>query len=68
MGEILPFPRRHRGDPPPRQFTLARLGFRWREGLWRRGTLTLSDEAVDSMQEQTWQHWLQRMRRQHAMR
>jgi hypothetical protein len=31
---IIPFPRRHKGDPEPRRFALTAIGFRWREGAW----------------------------------
>jgi hypothetical protein len=57
---VILFPRRHRGDPPARQLALARIGFRWHEGLWRRGRVRLSDAQIDSMEATVWTRRLQR--------
>jgi hypothetical protein len=60
MHDVILFPRRHRGDRPSRQFALARLGFRWRAGLWRRERVALSDAEIDGMGEAEWQRRVHR--------
>ena len=60
---IIPFPRRHKGDPEPRRFALAAIGFRWRGGLWRRGRVVLSDAAIDAMAAPVWERCLRRWTR-----
>jgi hypothetical protein len=43
--------------PPPvqRRLTLSLLGWRFSAGVWRRGTQTLTEEAVDTMSARAWQ-------------
>ena len=60
---ILPFPVLHRGDPDPRRMALASIGFQWREGLWRRGRVALSDADIDAMDARTWAQGLRRWTR-----
>jgi hypothetical protein len=57
---LLFFPRPHRGDPDPRRFALAAIGFQWRQGAWRRGRVVVFDEVIDTMAEKI---WTQRLRR-----
>jgi hypothetical protein len=64
MGEnVIVFPVRHRGDPDPRRFALAALGFRWRGGLWRRGRVVLTDADIDAMEAPAWEQSLHRWTR-----
>jgi hypothetical protein len=46
---IIPFPQSHRGDPDPRRFALASIGFQYQQGIWRRGRVVLTDDAIDQM-------------------
>ena len=55
---IIVFPIRHRGDPEPRRFALVTLGFRWREGAWRRGRVVLTDADLDTMVAPVWERCL----------
>jgi hypothetical protein len=57
---IIPFSRRHKGDPEPRRFALAALGFRWRGGRWRRGRVVLIDAGIDAMPAPVWKQALRR--------
>ena len=57
---VIMFPHPHRGDPPPRQYALALIGFCWREHAWRRGRVVLSDDAIDTLDERAWQQCLRR--------
>jgi hypothetical protein len=57
---IIVFPVRHRGDPEPRRFALVTLGFRWREGAWRRGRVVLTDADLDTMVAPVWERRLRR--------
>ena len=60
---IIPFPRRHKGDPEPRRLALAAISFRWRTGAWRRGRVVLSDAAIDGMAAPAWAQALRRWTR-----
>jgi hypothetical protein len=62
---VLPFPVRHRGDPTPRRYQLATLGFQWREatGVWQRRRTVIRDEAIDELPEKAWQQRRQRWAR-----
>jgi hypothetical protein len=60
---IIRFPRRHKGDPEPRRFALAALGFHWRGGLWRRGRVVLADADIDAMAAPVWEQSLRRWTR-----
>jgi hypothetical protein len=55
---VIFFPIRHRGDPDPRRYALAAIGFKWRQGAWRRGRVVLRDETIDVMAEKVWQQKL----------
>ncbi len=57
---VILFPKRHRGDPPARQYALAEIGFRWRRGCWVRGRVRLSDAEIDQMDAATWARRLRR--------
>ena len=65
---ILPFPHPHRGDPEPRRFALASVGFRYRQGLWRRGRVALTDDVIDRMDAQAWARCLRRWTRRRPQR
>jgi hypothetical protein len=60
---IIPFPRRHKGDPEPRRVALVTIGFRWCAGAWRRGRVVLSDAAIDAMAAVVWERCLRRWTR-----
>jgi hypothetical protein len=60
---IIPFPRRHRGDPEPRRVALVTIGFRWCEDAWRRGRVVLSDAEIDAMAAPVWERCLRRWTR-----
>jgi hypothetical protein len=60
---ILHFPVSHQGDPDPRRMALASIGFQWREGMWRRGRVVLSDADIDTMEARTWAQCLRRWTR-----
>jgi hypothetical protein len=60
---IIPFPRRHRGDPEPRRFALVTIGFRWCEGAWRRGRVVVTDADIDTMLAPVWERCLRRWTR-----
>jgi hypothetical protein len=55
---IIPFPRRHKGDLEPRRFALLTIGFCWREGRWRRGCVVLTDAELDAMAAPVWEQSL----------
>jgi hypothetical protein len=57
---ILPFPLSHQGDPDPRRMALASIGFHWRESMWRRGRVVLSDADIDAMEARAWAQCLRR--------
>jgi hypothetical protein len=57
---IIPFPRRHKGEPEPRRFALVTIGFRWREGAWRRGRVVVTDADIDAMAAKVWEQSLRR--------
>jgi hypothetical protein len=60
---IIPFPRRHKGDPEPRRFALVTIGFRWCEDAWRRGRVVLTDADIDAMAAPVWERCLRRWTR-----
>jgi hypothetical protein len=57
---VLPFPKRHRGDPLARQFALARRHFHWQPqaAVWQRGALGLTDFEIDTMAAGAWEAFL----------
>jgi hypothetical protein len=57
---IIPFPRRHKGDPEPCRFALVMIGFHWRGGRWRRGRVVLTDADIDAMAAPVWEQALRR--------
>jgi hypothetical protein len=57
---IIPLPRRHKGDPELRRFALATIGFRWRGGLWRRGRVVLTKADIAAMAATVWEQALRR--------
>ena len=57
---ILPFPLLYQGDPDPRRMALASIGFQWREGMWHRGRVVLSDADIDAMEARAWGQCLRR--------
>jgi hypothetical protein len=61
--QVMVFPVRHRGDPEPRRVALVTIGFRWREGVWRRGRVVVSDAAIDAMAAPAWERCLRRWTR-----
>jgi hypothetical protein len=61
--QVIVFPIRHTGDPEPRRVALVTIGFRWREGAWRRGGVVLSDAAIDAMAAPVWKQALRRWTR-----
>jgi hypothetical protein len=65
---IILFPHPHRGDPEPWRFALASIGFQYRQGLWRRGRVALTDEVIDRMDERTWTHCVRRWTRRRPQR
>jgi hypothetical protein len=65
---IIPFPQPHRGDPDPRRFALAAIGFQYRQGLWRRGRVILTDDAIDQMEARTWAQCMRRWTRRRPQR
>jgi hypothetical protein len=60
---VIVFPVRHKGDPEPRRVALVTIGFRWREGAWRRGRVVLSDADIDTMATKVWAQSLRRWTR-----
>jgi hypothetical protein len=66
--KIIPFPRPHRGDPNPRRFALASIGFQYQQSVWRRGRVALTDDAIDQMDEWTWAQCLRRWTRRRPKR
>jgi hypothetical protein len=60
---MIPFTRRHRGDPEPRRVALVTIGFRWRGGAWRRGRVVLTDAEIDAMAAPVWERCLRRWTR-----
>jgi hypothetical protein len=60
---IIPFPRRHKGDPEPRRVALVAIGFRWRASAWRRGRVVVSDAEIDVMPAPAWERCLRRWAR-----
>jgi hypothetical protein len=65
---VLQFPIRHRGDPDPRRYALASIGFQWRQGAWRRGRVVLRDETIDTLAEKAWQQKLRGWTRRRPQR
>jgi hypothetical protein len=61
--QIIVFPVRHKGDPEPRRVALVTIGFRWREGAWRRGRVVLTDAEIDAMAAPAWERSLRRWTR-----
>jgi hypothetical protein len=57
---VIVFPVRHKGDPEPRRFALVTIGFRWREGAWRRGRVVVTDADIDAMAAPVWEQALRR--------
>jgi hypothetical protein len=65
---IIPFPQSHRGDPDPRRFALASIGFQYQQNSWRRGRVVLSDDTIDQMDARTWAHCVRRWTRRRPKR
>jgi hypothetical protein len=65
---IIVFPHPHRGDPDPRRFALASIGFQYQQGIWRRGRVVLTDDVIDQMDDRTWAQCLRRWTRRRPQR